>query len=155
MKRKSFYQEGVALYVAISITGALILVSFAIINSALRQITISTISRDSQAAFYAADSGTECALYWDLKNLSGSAFSTSSASQISCNGNPNTSVGGGGSNGTSTFDINFSPDPYCATVTVVKRYEGSVLTTKIESKGYNTCDTASLRRVERAIRVTY
>ena len=154
MKRASFYKEGVALYVAITITGALVLVSFAIINIALKQITISTLSRDSQAAFYAADSGAECALFWDLKNSTGSAFSTSSATQISCFRNSET-VGGGGSNGTSTFDISFAPDPYCANVTVAKWYDGPVLKTRIESKGYNTCDTASLRRVERAIEITY
>ena len=65
--KKAEGQRGIAIYIAVTITAALILVSFAIISLALKQIVISSASRDSQAAFYASDSGVECALYWDLK----------------------------------------------------------------------------------------
>lgn len=152
-------ERGVALYVAITITGALVLISFAVVNLAIKQITISSSSRDSQAAFYAADSGTECALYWDVKGVGGhSAFSTSTTSQISCGdissnpGNDNITVGGVA---TSTFTLTFQPEPYCAIVSVGKSYSGGIPHTHIESRGYNSCDSTNLRRVERAIEVDY
>ncbi len=66
-KRKAKYSEGIAIYMAVTITAALVLVSFSVINLVVKQIGISGAARESQAAFYAADSGIECALYWDLK----------------------------------------------------------------------------------------
>lgn len=156
--------KGIAIYLAVVVTAALILVSFAVLSLAIKEIGTSAAARDSQGAFYAADSGVECALYWDLKNASGnSAFSTSTASVINCNAdaanlanNGTLSVGGGGNaNATSTFSLTFLPDAYCVNVTVVKTYAGNTPKTKIESRGYNSCNVANARRVERAILVSY
>ncbi len=153
-------KRGVTLYVAIVVTSALLLVSFAIANVTFKQASLASINKDSHLAFFAADSGAECALYWDLKNpTGGSAFSTSTVSQISCNydgiqnaDNENMQVGG---LTTSEFNITFNPEPYCTKVTVTKAYQGGNLTTKIESRGYNTCDSSNPRRVERAVRIEY
>ncbi len=150
--------RGFTLFIAILITGTLLLVSMAIINLSVKEAFLTGSTRESQYAFYAADTGTECAIYWDVGNPSGiSAFSTSSASTIFCNKdttfNPNnpvpSSVGGAS---VSNFTITFLPQPYCAKVTVTKNAD---MTTKIESLGYNTCNTSDPRRVERAVRVTY
>lgn len=153
-------QKGIALYIAISVTGALILVAFAIIELALKQIAVSSAGRDSQEAFYAADSGSECAVFWDIKNPTNpgtSAFSTTSVQAISCNSlalTPSLAVAPAG-NGTSTFTVTFAPDPYCAVVTVVKYFNGNTPATRIESRGYNSCDNTAFQRVERAIRIDY
>lgn len=151
--------KGIAIYVAVTITAALILVSFSVISLALKQIVISSTARDSQSAFYAADSGVECALFWDLKNTGGSLFATSTGNQtISCNNVSSTvtkSVNGTTGVGTSTFSYSFSPDPYCVTVWVTKSYTGSTIMTNIEARGYNSCSTTNQRRVERAIRANY
>ncbi len=168
MKNKRFKikdsSRGIALYIAITITGALVLVSFAVVNLAIRQINISSAGRDSQTAFYAADSGAECALFWDVKNPSGqTAFSTTTPqTTLSCNADASNPLNAtisinrtsNGPYATSTFNITFLPRTYCATVTVAKNYSSGVRTT-IESKGYNTCASGALRRVERAIRVDY
>ena len=152
-------QAGFTLLMA-SLIGALLLaIGLAIFNLAFKELILSSSGRESQFAFYAADTGIECALFWDFKNTTGkSAFATSTASTISCNGDSNNvgnqaiSVGGGGlGNPTSVFSLTFNPDPYCATVSVTK---GNT-TTLIESRGYNTCNTNNPRRVERAVRVEY
>jgi Tfp pilus assembly protein PilX len=149
-------EKGVAVYIAVTITAALVLVSFAVLNMAIKQIGISSAGRDSQAAFYAADSGVECALYWDIKNPtnpSASAFATTTPPQaVSCNGQTITVTRSGA---TSTYSYNFAPNPYCVTVTVGKAYSGSQPTTHIESRGYNSCAVGNSRRVERAIMVNY
>lgn len=151
--------KGIAIYVAVTITAALILVSFSVISLALKQIVISSTARDSQSAFYAADSGVECALFWDLKNTGGSLFATSTGNQtISCNNISSTvtkAVNLSTGVGTSTFSYSFTPDPYCVTVWVTKSYNGSTITTNIEARGYNSCSTTNQRRVERAIRANY
>jgi len=146
--------KGFTLFIAIIITGALLLVAAGVADLAVRQSLISSSGQESQNAFYAADTGMECALYWDIKNASGySAFSTSTVSSITCNNSGSLLVGGGGSaNPASTFTFTLTPDPYCAVVTVEKLAD---LSTKIESKGYNTCDLSNPRRVERAVRAVY
>lgn len=148
--------RGFTLFIAIITTGTLLLISTGIINLAVKQSFISNSGRESQHAFYAADTGMECALYWDVKNPSGiSAFATSTGSTIFCNRDGNNQGNQwvvGGSAISVINRINFLPDPYCAIVTVTKGDNGS---TEIESLGYNTCDTASARRVERAVRASY
>ena len=141
--------KGFTLFVAMVVMGTLLLVAIGMSTLAVKQGVISTSARESQLAFYAADTGVECAIYWDVKNPSGfSAFSTSTGSTISCNGT-DSFVGG---SSVSVFEINLFPDPYCARVRVEKFNDG---TTRIESKGYNSCDSSNSRRVERAIKVSY
>ncbi len=151
--------QGIAIYISVIVTATLILVSFAIISLALKQIVISSASRDSQAAFYAADSGVECALYWDLKNSGVSLFATSTGNQtLNCNNVSaavTKTVNGGTGVGTSTFSFTFLPDPFCVNVWVIKSYNGPDLKTKIESRGYNSCSASNARRVERAIQASY
>lgn len=162
-KMKKQRQRGFTLFIAIIVMGTLLLVAAGVTNLALKQAFISTSGRLSQNAFYAADAGMECALYWDVNNPAGvSAFATtSSPSSIICNSDSST-VGGLGGEGfyspvTHTFSFDFSTqgDPYCAVVTVNKAYVSGVLKTTVESKGYNTCDPTNPRRVERAVRATY
>ncbi len=165
IKNKIFASKsdrGFTLFISILITGTLLLISMAIISLSVKEAFLTGSARESQYAFYAADTGAECAIYWDVKNPSGiTAFSTTTGSTIFCNKdslnatNPTPSVVGGswnGSTGVSNFTLTFLPQPYCTKVTVTKYAD---LTTKIESLGYNTCDTSNPRRVERAVRVTY
>ena len=147
--------RGFTIFVAIVITGTLLLVATGIVTISVRQLFLTSSARDSQYAFYAADTGVECALYWDIKNPSGNtAFATSTVSSIHCNQDAaNTgNVFNVGGLPTSTFTITFLPKPYCATISVSKAANGS---TTIESRGYNTCSSIDPRRVERAVRVTY
>jgi Tfp pilus assembly protein PilX len=145
--------QGFTLFIAIIVMGTLLLVTTGLISLAVRQSLISASGRESQQAFYAADTGMECALYWDVKNPSGiSAFSTTTGSTISCNNSSGQAVGGSSQ---STFSLNLTPDSSCTSVTVRKSYQGSTLVTSIESKGYNTCDLSNPRRVERAVRAVY
>jgi len=168
-------EKGITLFISIIIMGILLFISFAVVNIAIENSLFSSSGRDSQYAFYAADSGIECALYWDSK-FEPSKFATSTAGTITCAGNPSIAtgtqnpingtstssfIGGGGDvNPTSVFGFvmdqqGSNPMPYCAIVTVKKYYVGSNLMTYIKSRGYNTCDTSNPRRVERGVEVTY
>ena len=155
MKKIHNRESGITLLIAIIITGTLLLVATTIINTTLKQQSLSSAGSQSQYAFYAADTGVECAIYWDVKDSQGySAFSTSTNSTIECNKdaqNPSNQFVVGASP-VSTFTMHFLPDPYCAVVTVTKNPDN---TTVINSLGYNTCDTSNPRRVERAIQVSY
>jgi len=149
-------QSGFTLFIAMVVTGTLLVVSTGLVSLAYKQSLISSSGRSSQYAFYAADTGMDCAIYWDIKNPSGqSAFATSTGSTIHCNrdaSNPGNEWVVGGSSVSTISRINFLPEPFCAIVTVTKNDNG---TTQIDSRGYNTCDGVDSRRVERAVRARY
>ena len=170
LKIKKQKNTGFALLVSIITTGILLLISFVVANIAFKQLVISGAYRASQYAFYTADSGVECAMYWDLKNPDGSgvsrgfsAFDPSTSGSVTCNGQTVTTgsqvvqttpsqtsqIGGAGVGSQNIFQINFGNG--CAIVTVVKNADG---TTRIDSRGYNTC-SGSGRRYERGITTTY
>lgn len=173
------YSNGFTVLYAMLVASLLVSVGLSMAEIAVREAKLSSAAIGSQAAFFAANSGIECAIYWDFKNPSGvSAFSTTTASTIICNGQtistnsqtvptvPSTPslVGGGGTaNPTSIFYLTFTggskPLPYCVIVTVNKTQNGGAgplaVLTKIEARGYNSCDTTNSRRVERGILVQY
>lgn len=157
--------KGMTLLIAIIITSMLLVVSFVVVNIALKQLVLASANKESQYAFYAADAGTECSVYWDLKGGSISAFDINTAGTITCSGQTISTgsqsvptipsqasrIGGGGpSNRTSIFSINFTKG--CAIVRVTKAASGI---TTIDSRGYNTCNTSAVRRFERGVTLTY
>lgn len=144
-------RAGFAMLYAVLVSSILLSIGLAIFNLTIKELLLSSLGRDSQFAFYAADTGTECALYWDFQ---ADAFATSTSSSIECAGKIITGMGGAGYGVPNEFEIDFAPEPYCTKVSVTK-YELPIKKTIIESRGYNTCDTNNPRRVERAIRVTY
>ena len=141
------------LIMAILTASVMLALGYAIFNIVSKEILLSSSGRESQFAFFAADTGIECALYWDSKF---DAFSTSSPLiEVSCGVASSTLTKViSGNNATSTFSFQFSTfiTRPCVTVTVAKSIPAK---TKIESAGYNTCVVTNPRRIERAIRVTY
>jgi len=145
---KKSLKKGYALFTAIIITGMLVLIAYGTANLSIKQLLLSVTTADSHLAFYVADSGVECAMYWDLKNGATSAFDATALGAVTCGNTtvtPTRVVSGG--NATSTFQIPVGTS--CAIVVVAKVGTN----TTIESKGYNTCGGGD--RLERAIRITY
>ncbi|MEK7613647.1 MAG: hypothetical protein AAB439_02085 [Patescibacteria group bacterium] len=148
--------KGFTLLIAVLISGILLALGFAIYNIASKDIILSSSGRESQFAFYAADSGTECALYWDYQF---SAFATTSAlAEINCGDEvvPLTRTYDavtGDYRTTFSFSLGSAPVDACSSVEVTK-VESPVQTVVVAS-GYNTCVAENPRRIERAIRVQY
>lgn len=144
---KTNFKKGFTLLLAVLVTSIVLGVSVGFSIFVLRELRISAMGRESQKAFFAADSGAECVLYWDLKKIP-SAFSTTTTSIINCAGS-NYTVGG--SSGISNFTLNFS-NGSCASVRVDKTV---YLQTRIYSYGRNTCNLSDPNRVERALDIAY
>jgi len=62
--------RGFTLLLAALVASVVLALGASIFSIAQKQITLSSLGRDSQFAFYAADTAAECALYWDLRNSS-------------------------------------------------------------------------------------
>ena len=159
---KKKYTRGFALYFAIILTSLLLMVAYATVNLSVKELQLSVEGAESQVAIYAADTGIECAVYWDAKAGSPSSFDPVTPGSINCVGTTVTTgsqtvqttpalssvIGGTGFGSPSIFQITVGSG--CAIVTVIKNADG---TTSIESRGYNTCGSGT--RFERGIKVTY
>ena len=151
---------GFTLLLSVLIASIMLALGVSIFNILSEQLIISDLGKQSQYAFYAADTGLDCALYHDFQN---NAFPTSTSSgTIECaDSNRNISSSKvGGDEHEHIFHINLGSE-HCAEVIVTKEVSGGLTTTEIESRGYNKgwtgsdCTDTHPKKLERAIRVSY
>jgi len=159
--------RGFTLMLAALVASLLTALGLAMFSIAKKEIVLSSLGRDSQFAFYAADTGAECALHWDFKY---NAFATSTpyvstSTPATCadqqlqdfptDWDEGTSDGVSGLGGSSVSSFWFEPEGYCVHVTVTK--QDTHPRTKVESLGYSTAcsDPNNNRRLERAVRATF
>jgi len=148
--------RGFTLLIATLVSSILLALGFAIFNIVSKELVLTSSGRESQFAFYAADSGIECGLYWDYQQ---DAFSSSSPQQPVCAGGAVSDYevvfdsGTGSYTTTFGFSVGDSIVAPCADVTVVRQYNPT--RTTLTASGFNTCVTTNPRRIERAIRVQY
>lgn len=136
--------------IVLLLISVVLVVGLGVFDIVLGEIILSIAGRESQKSLYAADSGIECALYWDLKHpaLEQSAFNYSSYS-INCAGSI---IPGNMVSSSTSFKLNFG-NGACAQVTVNKT---NPIQTVLTSRGYNiNCDSTDSRKVERAMRNAY
>ncbi|MEI7765198.1 MAG: hypothetical protein WCI93_01275 [bacterium] len=162
MKIKNITQKnnGIALLFSIMLSAIFLSIAMGVLTVATKELNFSSSAKDTNNAFFAADSGTECALYSDradinaFMNIGDNVFSCFGMSLNLNNNFPDYSfvIGGLGSNARS-----------CVKVSVLKTIDPKdptvALSTKIISKGYNigdeNCDSSNGNRVERVIEVNY
>lgn len=166
--------RGFTILFAVLVGGLLFSMGIAIANVALKEVTLTTAGKSSEAAFFAADTGTECALYFDLvAGRTSLKFPNSSNNVpaeedrvIRCNDidifltyvtNTTKAI--------TTFYATWSsefPNKACVEVTITKTVPIPPIpgTTVIEARGRNDSDCTpeapdNPGRVERALRVRY
>jgi Tfp pilus assembly protein PilX len=147
--------KGFTILFAVLIASILLAIGVAIFEITVRELRLSSIARESQKAIYAADSGTECALYFAIPGSAHGIYSTTTPSTFVCNGQSFPNIGGVGYGATSTFTVSYSA--LCATISIgthLLNAQGQVRTI-IESRGYSSCDVTDPNRIERAFRVTF
>jgi hypothetical protein len=165
--------KGFTLFFALLISSLALAIGLAIYDITVRELQLSEAATQSQYAIYAADTGAECALYWENKYTTGnggtnSAFATSSAdtqfatSGVICNGQDVAASAVTAGNWPQAVDANDATTTFsiagtttalpCSIVYVYKSGNPSVTT--VVSHGYNTC-TAGPLQLERVFQVTY
>lgn len=152
-------KKGIALLLAVVIAGLLITIALAMIHIAKKDVTLSVSGRESQFAFYAADIGIECALYWDIQQgvFATSTDATGFSGSALCGTEDifgNDTVTTVENVTTTTFTLNYT-DGRCTEIAVQKEVNSGTITTVVESRGHNSCAITDPRRVERAIRAIY
>lgn len=159
-------QKGFTILVAVVTAGILLIIAMSIGGIALKEQVLSIANKDSQIAFYAADTGMECAMYWDVKR---GAFAldedgATALSELNCNGNDITPDFGDISGDQTVYSYTLmiigipvgNEDVNATTCSVVKITKDTTpnqeqqIHTDIDARGYNTCGP-SLNRLERGI----
>jgi len=165
-------KRGFALLFAVLTASLLMSLGLSIFGISIKELSLTTASKDSQIAFYAADSARECALYWDLKVGAFESYidsqqhiSTSTTGEsIYCNnGNPislSTQTGGYPTFSFSAAPFldyasstdNLNPD---ADLFITKTYDSisNRIITTIDTYGHNVGINGG-KRVERGIEQT-
>jgi hypothetical protein len=158
MNKNIQFNKGYTLLFAVIVSSLVLSVGISILNISKKEFLLSSSARESTIAFYAADSGLECAIYHDFKRNS----FINPPKTLKCNNQdimPELSA--------NTFSFDYYLDSMtsdlnnksCARITVIKGTDY----TDFESRGYNMgwdttnnrCDLPSPKRVERAINYHY
>ncbi len=162
MKNLNNNQKGFVALFTVLIVSVILAMAIGIASISLKEIVLSSSATEGSKAFYAADSGVECALYYDRVNGVENGFFNATP-DFSCNGNIPVLPTGPDSDFEAlevyTFEIPFgAQNELCADITVKRQVTSGLLySTLIESKGSNfSCaDDTNPKKVERSIRVTY
>ncbi|MEN9561271.1 MAG: hypothetical protein RIQ56_544 [Candidatus Parcubacteria bacterium] len=152
-------RRGFTLLLAALIASIVLSLGASIYAIATKQITLASLGRDSQFAFYAADLAAECALYWDLRH---DYFATTtpnvSPPDPQCAGQSFT-ASGRSAVFPYTMAFEFEPGGLCADVYVEKTQDAqSVIHTTIHADGYSTScagRTTSPRALQRSVELHY
>lgn len=146
-------ENGFTILLAALVTSLVLTLGISIFSIAQKQIVLSSLGRSSQYAFYAADTGAECALYWDVRF----GFFSSSTPGITpaCDG---ATLAFTGTPGTLPYTIGFEfqPNGYCSQVTVTKNVGDPK--TIIHADGFSTpCSDIELsgRSLQRSVELRY
>lgn len=148
--------RGFVILFAVTISSILLSIALGVANISLNELRFSTSARATNDAFFAADTGAECALLYDREDEANNAFTGSAT--INCAGAP---IVLDGFAPTWTFIIpNLgSTGESCSKVTVYKNVVPPNIFTTITAKGFNigdaNCESTSLNRIEREIRLSY
>jgi Tfp pilus assembly protein PilX len=151
--------RGFTLLIALIFTSVILAVGLALLDITYKQVILSATARQSQYAFYAADSAMECALYWDNKmdefDYSSEPVGTQ-VGNITCEGQTFYFNGGAVSSGSrlTTFNVPCAAggSSIQASVSVYKSSTGG---TSIFANGFNTCTVTDPQRIERGLESTY
>ena len=154
---------GFTILLAALVASLVLSLGVSIFSIARKSITLSTLGRDSQFAFYAADTAAECALYWDAPSRD--AFNTTTpATEIRCDDPdpPNpivvevTQPSWPGTEFTIGEANDFEPNGYCAVVTVTKNDTPPYTTIRADGYSVPCADRdTNPRTLQRTVELNY
>src|SRR5688572_19750284 len=86
IKNRIKNNRGFVMLFAVTLSSLILSIAIGVATIALREIKFGTSARDSNDAFFAADTGIECALNYDKEEATQNAFTGTGS--MNCVGNP-------------------------------------------------------------------
>lgn len=169
MKNEFKKNKGYAILVTIVIISIILVIITGLSRSVYKQLLLTSSAKDSQIAFYQADTASECALYFDRvktipvipttgdnEDLSQGEDNLVNGSVYNCGGQ-NSIFSGFDENGSYTLNPEDENSiDRCFRIKVVKsKDENNYLSTQLIVDGYNICNMGNLRTVDRTIEINY
>ncbi len=168
-------QGGFTLLLAALVASIVLALGTSVFQIARKEFALSAMGRDSQFAFYAADTAAECALYWDIRYAYFGTSTPSDAPPPLCDEQSLIAAGNTDITGRPpqqspsedesllypyTMSFTFEPNGKCARVEIGKTLDGDsdVPKTAIRSDGFSTsCDAiaTSPRALQRSVELHY
>jgi hypothetical protein len=157
-KKKYQTTDGYAILFTVALVSIISVIALGLTNAAYKEIILSSVAKDSETAFYQADTASECALYADNQTqIPVDTTITSWTCGLDVTGVNQSFVVAPSTDRSLGYSITpqtpSSPNP-CFNIAVTKTAGFPSMTT-IASKGYNTCNTSNIRTVERQINASY
>lgn len=157
--------SGYALLFTVLIISMILAMTVGISNTTFRELGFTATAKQSHIAFFAADSGLECAL-WQDRNVTGPVFPSNSATSplpvMNCvTASPAITTVLAGATSASYVVQDFAAGGGCVRVTVEKDQNATPpasYPTKITARGYNVnCSqlAAGMQHVERVLQAKY
>ncbi|MEK9181510.1 MAG: malectin [Patescibacteria group bacterium] len=153
-------KKGFVILFAVTLSSLILAIALGVSNITLKEMKFSTSAKDTNEAFFAADTGIECAL---MNDKPVSKFSVAGpATALTCAaGIPTYSAGT--NTGLYTFLVTglSNNGTSCAKVSVFKdaAIDPPFIVTTLTSKGYNigdpSCNSSNPNRIEREIKASY
>ncbi len=149
--------SGFTLLIAIILSSVVLTLALALLDVAYKQVVLASSAKNSQYAFYNANTALECALYYDQRfdffNTNPTGLSQGS---VTCNGQvvSFTQLRVGSSPRVSQFTVPCAGGGSSAEVFVYKGFSQTP-THRIFANGYNSCNASDPRRFERGLKVYY
>jgi len=162
--------KGFVILFAVVLSSIILTITLGVANISLKELNFSTSVRATNDAFFAADTGAECALYYDIvgtQSFSGliNPFGVPSSQVNTYCAGTDVDLNNGSSNPTSEGPWIFylhsigQSGQACARVSLSRDTTVTPNITTIISKGYNIgdsfCASSNPNRVERQIELTY
>lgn len=158
--------RGFVLLFTVILSSIFLAVALGVADIAFKELKFGTDARATNDAFFAADTGAECASYYNRLDINKFPINNDPATPIIC---ADSSISVTKTVSLPTYYWNFvvpslgSSNQSCAVVNIEKDTDPSnpsaVILTVITSKGYNvgdpTCSSTNPNRVERETQVTY
>ena len=151
--------SGFVLLFAVMLSAIILAITLGVSSTLLKETNFSISNKDAGNAFFAADTGAECALYFDrVKDFFN--LNNSIPSEIKCDGAPRSIISLSINNFEFFVNSLGSSRNACAIVSIEKTDNGGgTFSTKIVSKGYNlggdNCKKISVNQVERELDLNY
>lgn len=160
--------RGVTLLVAVILSSVVLSVAISLLDVAYKQQLLASTAKQSQYAFYSADSAMECALYADQKqgifvyDFPGSQGNTALDPKCANLDVTNYSASQVGNIRKTEFDVPCPTGPGVAGHVVVYKADTNTSatcsagkTSCIYATGYSSCSATDPRRIERGLKVLY
>lgn len=167
VKKYKKNKGGYAMLFTVVVVSAISVITAGLTNIAYKQLTLSSLAKDSQIATVWADTANECSVFFEqvaIKHLLGQE---SPKTEWTCGGiefniyweEPQDLDLDGYKDGTYQYSLvpkdTTNPKKPCFEFSVMASQDGSLKNVTIESSGFNICDKNNIRTVERAYEINY